>query len=160
MDKSSKLTIIMDSEEPEDLLIYCGNDLVDIFKDKVNSLLEHYLDQQFLQIFVVSGVTEDNQGRKGLKVLSRTTIGVGPLKEMWSLCARKIVDPVRSRVRKGAVAAVLLHNRLNGDATPDKSDIKIIKELIADAGEWGKVLFDYIIVADNKYFSMREAGML
>ena len=63
-------------------------------------------------------------------------------------------------LNEGAVAVILMHNHPSGDIRPSDEDIKITREL-AKAGEMlGIDVLDHIIIAEKKYFSMREKGFL
>lgn len=61
-------------------------------------------------------------------------------------------------LKYGAVRIILLHNHPSGDPVPSKEDI-FVTTRIKEAGDIiGIPLIDHIIIGDNCYFSMREAG--
>lgn len=61
-------------------------------------------------------------------------------------------------LKHNAVSIILLHNHPSGDPTPSPEDI-FVTSRIKEAGDIiGIPLLDHIIIGDNCYFSMREAG--
>lgn len=61
-------------------------------------------------------------------------------------------------LKHGAVKIILLHNHPSGDPVPSKEDIFVTSKL-KDAGDIiGIPLTDHIIIGDNCYYSLREAG--
>jgi DNA repair protein RadC len=60
----------------------------------------------------------------------------------------------------GATAVVLFHNHPSGDPSPSSEDVRLTVRL-ARAGEvMGIEVVDHVILADNRYYSFREAGTL
>lgn len=69
-------------------------------------------------------------------------------------------DIFLAALKHHAVKIVLLHNHPSGDPTPSKGDIDNTKQ-IAEIGDFlGIPLIDHIIIGDNTYVSLREAGFL
>jgi DNA repair protein RadC len=72
-----------------------------------------------------------------------------------------VVHP-REVFREAAVASaaaiVLFHNHPSGDPTPSPDDIALTNRLIEAGGVMGIDVLDHLILADHRYFSMREAG--
>lgn len=63
-------------------------------------------------------------------------------------------------LNKGAVFIILIHNHPSGDPSPSKDDI-LISRRISEAGKLlGIELLDHIIIGDNCYVSLAEAGAL
>lgn len=63
-------------------------------------------------------------------------------------------------LRYNAVFVVILHNHPSGDPTPSREDI-VNTRYIREAGEIvGIELLDHIIIGDNKYYSLKEHGLL
>lgn len=59
-----------------------------------------------------------------------------------------------------STAIVVAHNHPSGNLKPSKEDINITK-IISDAGKILNIqLLDHLIIAQNKYFSFSEAGLL
>lgn len=63
-------------------------------------------------------------------------------------------------LRNGAVSIILLHNHPSGDPMPSKDDLLITENIIKAGQIMGIPLSDHIIIGDNCYFSMREAGYI
>lgn len=60
----------------------------------------------------------------------------------------------------GAVTIILVHNHPSGDCTPSKEDMDSTKR-INEAGELiGVRLVDHVIVGNDRYHSMKEAGTI
>ncbi len=59
-----------------------------------------------------------------------------------------------------SAALILVHNHPSGDATPSKADIDLTK-LIVDAGLPFRIrVHDHLIIAKNKHYSFKGAGLL
>lgn len=66
----------------------------------------------------------------------------------------------RFALENAAVSIVLAHNHPSGDPTPSAEDIQMTKRL-AQAGKTLEIpLLDHIILGDNTYRSLREAGVI
>ncbi len=66
----------------------------------------------------------------------------------------------REATLAGASALVLFHNHPSGDPTPSGDDLRLTARL-RQAGElMGIEVADHVILADNRYYSFREAGTL
>jgi DNA repair protein RadC len=64
----------------------------------------------------------------------------------------------REAALAGASALVLFHNHPSGDPTPSADDIRLTARL-RQAGElMGIEVADHVILADDRYYSFREAG--
>lgn len=63
-------------------------------------------------------------------------------------------------VKHNAVTIILLHNHPSGDPTPSSEDLYVTTKM-KEAGEIvGIPLLDHIIIGDNNYYSMNEAGYI
>lgn len=63
-------------------------------------------------------------------------------------------------LQKGAVFIILIHNHPSGDPTPSKEDILISRRIKMAGSLLGIELLDHIIIGDNSYVSLAEAGSL
>lgn len=63
-------------------------------------------------------------------------------------------------VRCSAHAMIVLHNHPSGDVTPSKEDITTTERLIACGHVMGIALLDHIIIGDNAFISLTEAGYI
>ena len=63
-------------------------------------------------------------------------------------------------IRESAAAVVVVHNHPTGDPTPSREDLAITRSLI-QAGELiGIPVLDHLIIADDRYISLLEEGLL
>lgn len=63
-------------------------------------------------------------------------------------------------LKHGAISIIIIHNHPSGDPTPSKQDVTVTHR-IADTGNLiGIELADHVIIGDNCYISMREAGYM
>ncbi|MDR0631572.1 MAG: DNA repair protein RadC [Holosporales bacterium] len=60
----------------------------------------------------------------------------------------------------GAVSMILVHNHPSGDATPSASDISETQRLYIAAKTMDITLHDHIIVAKDKYTSLKSLGLI
>jgi DNA repair protein RadC len=60
----------------------------------------------------------------------------------------------------GAAGLVVFHNHPSGDPTPSVDDVGLTHRLAAAGEILGIHLDDHMILADTKYFSMRQAEVL
>jgi DNA repair protein RadC len=64
----------------------------------------------------------------------------------------------REAASASAAAIILFHNHPSGDPTPSQEDIALTKRLVEAGDIMGIEVLDHLILADHRYFSMREAG--
>jgi len=92
--------------------------------------------------------------RQGL--LKNSLVSMGSVSEA-------IVHPrevFRDAIREGASGIIICHNHPSGNLEPSREDIATT-ERISEAGRViGIPLVDHVIVSDNGYISMKEAGYL
>jgi len=74
-----------------------------------------------------------------------------------------LVHP-REVFREAALAAasaiVLFHNHPSGDATATAADYLVTRRLVAAGELMGIEVIDHLVLADNTYYSFKEAGKL
>ena len=63
-------------------------------------------------------------------------------------------------LRARAVRFAIVHNHPSGDPAPSREDILITRRVHEAGMMIGVELLDHIIIGDNRYSSMREAGIL
>lgn len=84
--------------------------------------------------------------------------------EVWSDEVDAVSVPVRKithdALNLDAHSIILMHNHPSGDPRPSQGDIKQTREIARILGPLGIHLDDHLIVAGNRQFSFREAGML
>ena len=66
----------------------------------------------------------------------------------------------REAVSGSAAAIVLFHNHPSGDPTPSPDDIELTKRLTRVGQVVGIEVVDHLILSDQRYYSMLEAGHL
>jgi DNA repair protein RadC len=66
----------------------------------------------------------------------------------------------REAVSAGASALVLFHNHPSGDPTPSRDDLNLTIEIWSAGRVVGIDVVDHIILAEQRYFSLVEAGMM
>jgi len=59
-----------------------------------------------------------------------------------------------------AAAIVLFHNHPSGDPTPSTDDLVLTTRMVNAGDIMGIDVVDHLILADQRYFSLAEAGRL
>ncbi len=83
-------------------------------------------------------------------------ISIGSLNE--SLCHPREV--LRPAVIAGAYAILLMHNHPSGDPSPSEADHRMTRRVQEACKLLQITLLDHVIVAADKRFSLREAGVV
>jgi DNA repair protein RadC len=87
------------------------------------------------------------------RVLRSTLLSIGTLDA-------SIVHPrevFREATRGGAAAIVLFHNHPSGDPMPSEDDIELTLRLVRAGQLMGIDVLDHVILAETKYYSLKEA---
>ena len=79
------------------------------------------------------------------------TVGMAPMEPR---------ELLRYALRNDAVYFIVLHNHPSGDPTPSRQDISSTERLQNAGNMVGIRLLDHIIIGDNRFVSMKQAGML
>ena len=90
------------------------------------------------------------------RVLRTTIVSVGTLDA-------SIVHPreiFREATAAGAAALVLFHNHPSGDPEPSPEDVQLTRRLIAAGVLMGIDVIDHVILADVRYCSLKEKGLI
>ncbi|OFW14901.1 MAG: hypothetical protein A3F70_04740 [Acidobacteria bacterium RIFCSPLOWO2_12_FULL_67_14] len=66
----------------------------------------------------------------------------------------------REAAAASSAAIVLFHNHPSGDPTPSADDLVLTTRLVSAGGIMGIDVIDHLILADQRYFSLVEAGRL
>jgi DNA repair protein RadC len=90
------------------------------------------------------------------RVLRTTVVAVGGLNHT-SVEPR---DVFREAALGGAAAVLVFHNHPSGDPSPSPDDIELTRRLRAAGALMGVDVVDHLILADVRYFSFRETGIL
>ena len=90
------------------------------------------------------------------RVLRTTIVTVGTIDA-------SIVHPreiFREAASAGAAAIVLFHNHPSGDPEPSHDDVTLTRRIVAAGILMGIDVVDHVILADARYCSLREKGLL
>ena len=90
------------------------------------------------------------------RVLRTTIVTVGTIDA-------SIVHPreiFREAASAGAAAIVLFHNHPSGDPEPSHDDVTLTRRIVAAGVLMGIDVVDHVILADARYCSLREKGLL
>ena len=88
------------------------------------------------------------------RLLDQRTISIGTLDS-------SIIHPrdiFRHALDLPCAALILIHNHPSGQLTPSKEDLLITNQLVASGETVGIPVHDHLIIAGDKYFSLKEAG--
>jgi len=88
------------------------------------------------------------------QVIHEETISVGSLTANI-VHPREVFQPA---IEYGAVAVIIAHNHPSGVLEPTADDIAATKQLVAAGKIMGIDLLDHLIIANNRYLSLLEAG--
>lgn len=66
----------------------------------------------------------------------------------------------RAAVRRGAAALILVHNHPSGDPTPSPEDVQVTRRLVEAGRIMGIDVLDHVIIGNQRYVSLREAGLV
>jgi DNA repair protein RadC len=90
------------------------------------------------------------------RVLRTTVVSVGTLDA-------SIVHPrevFREATAAGAAALVLFHNHPSGDPEPSPEDVQLTRRLMAAGVLMGIDVIDHVILADARFCSLKEKGLI
>lgn len=90
------------------------------------------------------------------RIIAKKTISIGHLNA-------SLVHPremFKEAIKRSSAAVILVHNHPSGDLTPSKDDIRTTERLKEVGHLLGIDVLDHIIIADNRYLSFREQGLL
>ena len=90
------------------------------------------------------------------RVLRTTLVSMGTIDA-------SIVHPrevFRAAANARAASLILFHNHPSGDPAPSEDDVALTKRMVRAGELMGIVVLDHIIVAENRYHSLREQGDL
>lgn len=63
-------------------------------------------------------------------------------------------------IKSKAASVIIVHNHPSGDPEPSKDDLEITKRLVEAGKILGIEVTDHIIVAENKFLSFKEQGLI
>lgn len=71
---------------------------------------------------------------------------------------KKIV--AQGAILSNACSVILAHNHPSGNTTPSESDKKITREIKEGLNLFGISTLDHLIIAENKYYSFADEGII
>ena len=89
------------------------------------------------------------------QVIKTDTISMGSLNASL-VHPREVFAPA---VGISAASVILAHNHPSGDVTPSKEDISLTKRMVQAGQIMGIEVVDHLIVASDKFLSMKEANV-
>ena len=89
------------------------------------------------------------------QVIKTDTISIGSLNASL-VHPREVFAPA---VGISAASLILTHNHPSGDVTPSKEDISLTKRMVQAGQIMGIEIVDHLIVASDKFLSMKEANV-
>ena len=89
------------------------------------------------------------------QVIKTDTISIGSLNASL-VHPREVFAPA---VGISAASLILTHNHPSGDVTPSKEDISLTKRMVQAGQIMGIEVVDHLIVASDKFLSMKEANV-
>ncbi|MBB6729313.1 RadC family protein [Cohnella zeiphila] len=130
------------SRLPDMIRISRPQDAADLLMEE----LRHLREEHFVCLFL----NTKNQ------VIGRQTLSIGSLNA-------SVVHPrevYRAAIRRSSASILCAHNHPSGDPTPSPEDVSLTRRL-AEAGELiGIELLDHLVIGDNRFISLKEAGCL
>jgi len=66
----------------------------------------------------------------------------------------------REAAAGGAAAVLVFHNHPSGDPEPSPDDVSLTRRLVSAGVIMGIDVVDHVILADDRYCSLREKGLL
>ncbi|MBC7340282.1 MAG: DNA repair protein RadC [Firmicutes bacterium] len=104
-----------------------------------------YLDREHLLVVMLDASN---------RVVGMETVSVGDLTSSIAH-PREVFKPC---IRRNAAAVALAHNHPSGDPVPSEDDLAITERLIAAGRLLGIEVLDHVILSDDRYISLRQAG--
>ena len=116
----------------------------------VDALLRPKLAHEEVEHFLVLALDAQNRPRAEVLVArgGRNSCSVHP------------AEAFKPLVRRGSLAAILVHNHPSGDPSPSPEDVALTRRMVAAGRLLGVAVLDHVIVASEGYYSFLEAGVL
>ena len=89
------------------------------------------------------------------QMICRETVSVGTLSASL-VHPREVFAPA---VGSSAASVILAHNHPSGDVTPSREDIELTRRMVQAGDIMGIEVLDHIIVAAERFLSMKEANL-
>lgn len=90
------------------------------------------------------------------QVICREDVSVGSLNASL-VHPREVFAPA---VGSSAAGVILAHNHPSGDVTPSREDIELTRRMVQAGEIMGIEVMDHVIIAPDRFLSMREANLM
>lgn len=71
----------------------------------------------------------------------------------------RVCEVFRDAIRHSCASLIIAHNHPSGDPTPSADDVVVTKELIKAGALLDIEVLDHLIIAHNRYVSLKERGL-
>ena len=71
----------------------------------------------------------------------------------------RVAEVFREAIRQNAAAVAIVHNHPSGDPSPSREDIAVTADLVAAGRLLDIEVLDHLIVAGQRYLSLKERGL-
>ena len=134
----------MQKEIAENKIVYCRNpdDVARIFIPRLG-----HLKQELFSIALLDSAGQFIREREITKGTINSSL----------IHAREVF---RVAIREAATSIILVHNHPSGQLKPSNEDLSITKQLSAAGETIGIPVQDHLIIAGDKYLSLKEAGFM
>lgn len=89
-------------------------------------------------------------------VIAKETVSIGSL-------SAAIVHPrevFRAAIKRAAASIICAHNHLSGDPTPSHEDVELTKRLFSAGEIVGIEILDHVVVGHDRFYSLKEHGLM
>ena len=90
------------------------------------------------------------------QVICREDVSIGSLNASL-VHPREVFLPA---VGSSAASVILAHNHPSGDVTPSREDLDLTRRMVQAGDIMGIEVLDHLIIARDRFLSLKEAGML
>jgi DNA repair protein RadC len=66
----------------------------------------------------------------------------------------------KEAIKRSAAAIILVHNHPSGELTPSQEDLKITKQMLQSGQLLNIPVYDHLIIAGDKFLSLKEEGYI
>jgi DNA repair protein RadC len=132
----------MQKEKAENQVLFCKNpeDVARIFMPKLG-----HLKQEIFSIVLLDSAGKFLRDRE----ITRGIINASLIHPR---------EVFRVAIREAATSLILVHNHPSGQLKPSIEDLSITRQLVAAGETIGIPVHDHLIIAGNKYLSLKESG--
>lgn len=137
-----KLARLMNVPIQSPYIIRTPSDVARLMKPEIGHLQQEH--------FVVLFLNTKNH------LINKKVVFIGSL----NACVVHPREIFNTAIRQSSASIVLVHNHPSGDSHPSREDIDITKRLIESGEIIGIDVLDHVIISRDKFFSLKEQGLL